>query len=177
MLDRICKFVFGEVHTRPPKEKTIKEWRKHYWRRPWKYVESPKLWPPGEEGMLMTSRFIIGFPPGWKLLINWHDSVDPLPHCHAHSGRFLSFVLWGGYIDERIDGRTGKRTFQWHKPFSLNWIPEYVYHRIHMMPKGKAITLCLIFPNIQEHGWWSQGGFTSMGRYFGEGRHLDTATR
>lgn len=175
MMSALRDFVLGKVHTRPPREETLAAWRSTYWRHPFEYVESPKLWPPGEEGTLMRSRFVFSIPPGWKLLVNWHDSVDPLPHCHAHSGRFLSLVLWGGYIDERIDGRTGERTFRWHKPWTFNWIPEHVYHRIHHMPKGKAITLCLIFPNIQEHGWYSQGGYTSMGRYFGEGRHLAPA--
>jgi hypothetical protein len=173
----IREWLLGRVVTRQPSEKTKEAWRKTYWRRPGEYVESPKLWPPGEEGTLMRSWFIFSIPPGIKLLINVHDSVDPLPHCHAHSGRFLSLVLKGGYIDERIDGTTGKQTFEWHKPWSFNWIPLHVYHRIHYMPKGKATTLCLIFPNVQEHGWWSQGKFTSMGRYFGEGRHLDAAAR
>lgn len=167
-MGKLRDLVRGRVYTRPRSEKALADDRKHMWRRPGEvvpvpgYAQNPDYYP----GMLLViARFILACAPGWKLISYEHQSTDPNPP-HFHGGRLISLILWGGYYEERYDIKTQTQSFKLHRPFTVNYIPTNVAHAVRTLPKGKALTLFLAFPNVQDEGFAVEGKFMSVGRYW-----------
>lgn len=172
MLTRVKQLVYGRCSTVPPTSRQINDEHKHLWRRPFDIVPVPGH--RGPDSVLYKVFFFLGFPPGWKFTIYQHNDIDPLPP-HCHSGRIFSFLLWGGYVEERIDriGDSSRRV--WRRPFSINWLPNETYHRVVELPHKKAYTFVVIFPTVQEPQYAVKGQSINMLEYWRHGERAVTA--
>jgi hypothetical protein len=170
---KIRDVVLGKVVTTPRTERTKADDRKVWWRRPGLFLNIP-----GYQGnpTLMKVLFFFSVPPGIKLAFYYHKSTDPL-HCHNHGGRVVSLILRGGYLEERITGLGTSAYRDWvhQKPGKINYMGTDVFHRVAVLPKGKALTLVLVLPNVQEIGYWVGGKFVPRWRYFKDGHSAGRA--
>lgn len=85
---------------------------------------------------------------GWSVVIhNFHKS-DSTTLLHNHGWTWgLSFVLAGGYIEERLIGdKVIRRTV---KPFTFNFIRPHDFHRVDLLEKD-AWTLFFRGPRLKE---------------------------
>lgn len=147
MRTRVRDLVYGRCATAPLTARQVEGERIHRWRRPFDVVTVPGH--HGPDSVLYKVFFFLGVPPGWKFTIYQHNDTDPMPP-HSHAGRIFSFILWGGYIEERLDSIDSPVRCVLRKPFSINWLPTQTYHRIIRLPRKKAYTFVVIFPTVQQ---------------------------
>jgi hypothetical protein len=78
------------------------------------------------------------------------------PHNHPWKWA-LSFILTGGYIEERMLENTLFMYKRRVKPFSLNFIKGNTFHKVEMNPEGLPIwTLFMTFKANKTWGFWSR---------------------
>ena len=77
---------------------------------------------------------------------------------HNHPWKYaLSFILCGGYIEERMVDGTVFVYKHIVKPFSFNYIKGSTYHRVELNPEGLPIwTLFMTYKVNQTWGFWSR---------------------
>lgn len=85
---------------------------------------------------------------GWSLVLHKFHASDSTTKLHNHGWTWgLSFVLSGGYIEEKlVDGKVRRRTI---KPFRFNFIRPHEYHRVELIEED-AWTLFLRGPRKNE---------------------------
>jgi len=85
---------------------------------------------------------------GWSLVLHQFHQSDSTDKLHNHGWTWgLSFVLAGGYSEEKFMGDTViRRTI---RPFSFNFIRPNEFHRVDLLAKD-AWTLFLRGPRISE---------------------------
>lgn len=178
---KLMERISGPIFTRPPDAKDVESDRKHAtFRAPFTHhnVDSAaqsRRWTgeplaDGEREKWMHVVPVLWLFQ-WQLNFLWHCAPDALPVLHFHGGRVVSLILWGGYEEERFDGRTGRFWRKLNRPFTINHIQTHEAHRLVDFPKKKCLTLVLIFPNVQKGGFLVNGKFSSFGRTLMEG-HL-----
>jgi hypothetical protein len=96
---------------------------------------------------------------GWGLYIHRFHRSDIDRECHNHPWSWaLSFVIAGGYIEERRKGNdTITRVV---KPLSFNFIRSSDFHRVDLV-EHDAWTLFLAGPKSKTWGFWDR----ETGRY------------
>lgn len=97
---------------------------------------------------------------GWSLVLHQFHQSDSTSLLHNHGWSWgLSFVLSGGYIEEKlINGEVIRRTV---KPFSFNFIRPHEYHRVELIEK-EAWTLFLRGPRLNEWFYKDRKSFATV---------------
>lgn len=81
---------------------------------------------------------------GWALLLHKMHRPDQDRCHHDHPWRFVTLVLWGGYVEE-IMVDEGVRTRR-NRPGTLLYRPALHTHRVSGLPRGSCWTLVLRGP-------------------------------
>lgn len=98
---------------------------------------SPKLW------WIFPSVYLHNFFRG-----------DADPHGHSHPWRIsLSFILARGYLEFRINTRTGQWTRIARRPWGLVLLGRNTYHRVELN-NGKAWTLFFTWGRVKDDDWY-----------------------
>ena len=90
----------------------------------------------------------------WGLYVHKFHRSDEDGGLHNHPWAWsISFVLAGGYSEERRDGdRVRRRDVL---PFSFNFIGHDDFHRVDLLEKD-AWTLFLVGPKVSSWGFWDR---------------------
>lgn len=78
---------------------------------------------------------------------------------HDHPWDFVTFVLWGGYVDSSPDGDEHLRA-----P-AVRYRPATHQHTV-FPDEGGAWTVVVTGPKIRSWGFWVNGKFIKMNKYF-----------
>lgn len=89
---------------------------------------------------------------------HWMASDDDR-HLHDHPWEYVSFVLWGSYIDVSDIARTQRP--RW----SIAWYPATHKHSVEIPPTG-TWTLVISGQETRQWGFWVNGRFRKRNRYF-----------
>lgn len=115
---------------------------------------------PLKIGVTFLLRLHLFQTPWCSLMLHWFNYPDPQPDMHDHPVNLLSFVVRGGYEEEReIDGKTVKRQVKW-----WNFIRATDRHRIVKL-NGPTITLVLAGKVVRKWGFWTKDGWVSWRDY------------
>lgn len=91
---------------------------------------------------------------------------DKDPHLHDHPWKFFTMVLEGGYWEKRLTDHT---IFQYHGFLSWYTLEPWESHKIIDLDpvKNYAITLFVMWPQIQNWGFLTDKGKIDRKDYFG----------
>jgi hypothetical protein len=82
--------------------------------------------------------------------INPDDDGAP----HNHPGEWaISFGLYGGYLEGRLNKKTGKLDIVEHKAPFINFIRHEDYHMVLALNK-RPVTLFITGPKVSSWGFW-----------------------
>lgn len=83
---------------------------------------------------------------------------------HDHPTRFISIGLWGWYLETcwipQIDEEI---TVKWRAPWIRTFVAEH-RHRL-IVPEPPCWTLCIVFQNRRDWGFWRDGRWTKWDEY------------
>lgn len=82
------------------------------------------------------------------------------PELHDHPWPFVSFLLWRGYAEETIKGKSRK----W--PGMVLIRPPEWTHRVELIDEKPAITLVIMGKRVREWGFITQRGWQLWRDYF-----------
>jgi hypothetical protein len=110
-------------------------------------------------------------------LHHWRASDDPR-YLHDHPWWFITIVLKGGYGDvsspkpaeENIAENLWVRHTERLRPGSIRYRPAHHTHTVQVDPGG-AWTLLITGPHSRDWGFWVDGTWKRMRKYFKEHGH------
>lgn len=139
-------------------------------------VTRTRWWlPPREEigapDCPFMYRWVLLDRGAWKVLLHRFvpDAIDV--DCHDHPRGFVTFVLWGSYVDI-----TPERHFDALLPGSVRYRPAEHAHKTHAGPRG-CWTLVIMGPKRRDWGFWRGGWWWQWRDYereFGMAMRCDT---
>ncbi len=89
----------------------------------------------------------------WRIFLHLINQRDLDRHPHNHPWPFYGIVLWGGYIEAVFNKGAFVRT-QVRGPGAHGYRPETTCHQIVKLLRGRAWTLVLAGPAVQEWGFF-----------------------
>jgi hypothetical protein len=97
-------------------------------------------------------------PCRWSLYLHRFHQPDVDRALHSHPWAWsLSFVLAGGYVEERlIDGEVVTREI---RPFTFNWFGKDAFHRVSELRGKETWTLFLVGSKAQSWGFLVDGTY------------------
>lgn len=92
-------------------------------------------------------------------MLNWIDHPDPQPDLHDHPVNFVSFILWGGYIE--------RARYNEVRAFSMGDVNRKRFTDPHRIISVLSNTLTLVFygPRKQTWGYYKPTGWVSWRDY------------
>lgn len=94
----------------------------------------------------------LGFLP-WIFFLHRFARSDSDEELHNHPFPGLSFILYGGYSEERRHGNSVRRRLV--KPFRFNLIRENDFHRVDLL-KDECWTIFIVGKKSQSWGFWDR---------------------
>lgn len=85
---------------------------------------------------------------GWTIRIHKFTHADD-PGCfHSHPAVAYRLILWGGYVEERLEQRGNEQVhvFRFWKPGQWGKVPPELTHRIHVLIDGPSYSLWIRGP-------------------------------
>ena len=119
-----------------------------FWR--WKDIE----W----NNVLYMRRLYFFHCPWFTIMVNVFHHGDLQRHMHDHPVDFISFIIWGSYI-ELTEGGTTKRR-RW-----FNFVPAETKHRIIKIVSDKCVSLVFTGRRRREWGFWTEHGWLQWQQY------------
>lgn len=92
--------------------------------------------------------------PLFALYLHRMDGPDPRPTLHDHPWPFVSFILRGGYWEDRLNAHTlvtKKRRVRW-----INRMPVYGAHSIRTLLRTPTWTFLVVGRRVRTWGYWEQ---------------------
>src|SRR5262245_48626738 len=110
---------------------------------------------PGEDGRPKLYRtYLFGTGKTFGLFLHQFVRSDAPTRFHDHPWRWsVSFILRGGYVEERRRRDEGTVTRRYLKPGRFNVLVPEVFHRVELCDGRPAWTLFLHGPKIREWGF------------------------
>jgi hypothetical protein len=97
--------------------------------------------------------------PWFAVCLHWFHKPDPEPFDHDHPVSFLSFILRGGYTEQR-NGAVRRR--RWFNFVRASESDRHTIVALH----GKPLTLCLMGPKTREWGFHRPSGWIGWKDYY-----------
>lgn len=143
----------------------------------------------------MVRRTLLRLPFGMAVYLHHYLTDDWSRDLHDHPKRFWSIGLWGGYIEEYLEGWPSDNHYFWNyvkfREFHAPWIrtfPATHIHRLRMPVKYKTRlvlkgaelkvipepevqqcwTLCIVGPTVREWGWYHNSVWIKAEHYWSD---------
>ena len=120
----------------------------------------------GEELYLERWQILKSKVTSWYLH-KFHQGDDPV--FHDHPCAIITFPLWKGYLEHRLDPYTGKKTTVRRYPFVPAYRSGTDLHWVELLPGSKPWSLCIFFPRYKPWGfvetWHNEFKWTQHQKY------------
>lgn len=124
----------------------------------WGLMTKHRAWV-GDE-LFIKRRQIIQCP-WFAILLTRICMTDTDRDPHDHSRSFFTFILTGGYTEDRYTRRDLSDEYQVHHPrFSVKYLPHTVAHRITHVD-GTLRTLAILGPKHGDFHFWTPEGLVN----------------
>lgn len=112
---------------------------------------------PGEDGSpYLLRRYLVRllrqWVPGLFLHKFYRSDADRELHNHPWSWA-AAFVLTGGYVEERKDGRNAPVVKRTVRPFTVNVIRRDTFHRVQLLDEERGAYTLFLAGRRQKGGW------------------------
>lgn len=106
------------------------------------------------DGHIYLKRWTVINILGRRLYIHKMERPDQDRCPHNHPNKFYTFIVYGGYKEELLDG-----TIVHNKPFTFHIRKAKYSHRISELPKGFCWTIVFMCKRTQKWGFFTREGF------------------
>lgn len=117
----------------------------------WAFMETFKV-PQYDGDDDYLTRLRILQTPWFGLYLHRFDGPDPRPTLHDHPWPFVSFVLWGGYVERRLNTLT-MQVDENHRVRFVNRMPTHGAHAIMRLTRTPTWTFMAVGRRVRTWGY------------------------